>query len=254
VFSSQDGPDAARVIVVSQAFVERFWPGQDPIGRVIRFPGDPKPATIIGVVGDIKQWQLEEQQLGQIYTHYPQNPHIFATLAVRTDGDPMTMVGAVRQAVWSVDRDQPMWKVRTLESLLRRATGQRRFTAILLGSFSGLALLLAAIGLYGVISYSVAQRTQEVGVRMALGAQRRNVFGLILGKGMLLTGVGLALGVVGAYFATRLLTTLLFQTKPGDPLTFLVVAGVLTLVALLASYLPARRAMGVDPVVALRYE
>lgn len=254
VFSAQDGPDSARVIVVSQTFAERFWHGQDPVGRVIRFPNDPKPATIIGVVGDIKQWQLEEQQLGQIYTHYPQNPHIFATLAVRTTGDPMAMVGAVRQAVWSVDRDQPMWKIRTLESLVERSTGQRRFTAVLLGSFSALALLLAAIGLYGVISYSVSQRTQEVGVRMALGAQRRDIFRLILGQGLLLTCIGIALGAVGAFFATGLIKTLLFQVRERDPLTYVAVAAVLAAVALLATYLPARRATGVDPVIALRYE
>jgi putative ABC transport system permease protein len=253
-FSQTDQAGTPAVALINRTMAQKFWPGSDPIGKQIELLDDKKPATIVGIVGDIRQRNLSERAPAQLYFAYAQNVNTFATLVVRTEGDPMAMANAVRQAVWSVDSNQPMWKVRTLESLLARSVGDRRYLALLLSIYSGLALLLAAVGIYGVLSYSVNQRIQEIGVRMALGAQPADIVRHIISRGMAMVLTGVVLGWVGAFGVTRLMAKLLFGVTPSDPATFVIGASILTAVALLACYVPARRAMRVDPIVALRYE
>jgi len=252
--TEQDQAQALPVVVINQHMARQYWPNEDPIGKQVKFLPGGEIATIVGVAGDTKQYSLEDQSIAQIWTVYAQNPHIFATLAVRTAGDPMAMADVVRSAVWSVDKDQPVWKVRTMESLLDRAVGQRRFVLQLLGAYSVVALLLAAIGIYGVIAYSSSMRTHEIGIRLALGAQAGDVLGLVLRQGLRLTLIGVAAGLLAAVGLTRWMETMLFGVKATDPLTYSGVGVLLTAVSLVACWLPARRAAKVDPMVALRYE
>jgi putative ABC transport system permease protein len=254
VFSERDHADAPRVVVINRAMAERFYADRDPVGQTVRLTEGNVTATIIGVVGDVKHYSLDEPTVAQIYVAYPQDPFIFTTLVVRTQTEPMAMAGTVRAAVWSVDKDQPVWKVRTMEFLLDRAVGSSRFLTSLLTGFSILALLLAGVGVYGVLSYAVTERTHEIGVRMALGAGRRDILRLIARQGLLLAGVGVGAGLVAAFLLTRFLTQLLFGVSPTDPLTFVGVAALLLVVALAACFVPARRATKVDPMVALRCE
>ena len=210
---------------------------------------------MVGVVGDAKQYDIAERQRPQMYTAYAQNPHIFGTLVVRAAGvEPLSLAESVKKAVWSVDPEQPVWKVRTVEYLLEQNVAGRRFVLTLMTCFAGLAMLLTTLGLYGVISYTVAQRTHEIGVRVALGAQGRDVLRLVLSQGMRLVVVGLGMGLVGAFMLTRYMESLLFGVTATDPLTYAGVALLLAAVALLACLVPARRAAKVDPMVALRYE
>jgi putative ABC transport system permease protein len=250
----RDTPEAPRVVVVNRRLAEQMWPNEDPIGKTIRLMREAESVTVVGVVANIRHFQIDEATQMQIYFAFAQMPHIFATLVVRTDGEPMALSKAVREAVWSVDKDQPVWKVRSMESLVVRSYGHRQFILTLLGAYAGLALLLAAVGIYGVVSFTVGQRTQEIGIRMALGAQSRDILRLVLANGALLTATGLIVGAGAALGLTRFLSTLLFQVKATDAATFVGAAVVLAIVALLACYIPARRAMRVDPVIALRYE
>ena len=255
VFDERDVADAPSVIVVSQRLAEANWPGEDPIGRKVRVMATPPvQAEVIGVVGDIKQFALDETALPFVYASQAQQPGIFNTLVVRTEGDPMAMAATVRAALWSVDRDQPVWKIRTQESLVEGSTGFKRFISQVLTVYSAVALLLAGVGIYGLMAYGVAQRTREIGLRMALGAHARDVLTLMLRDGLRLTGLGVALGLPLAYLLSRLIRSLLFGTAAADPLTFGGVALLLLAVAAVASYLPARRATRVDPLVALRYD
>jgi putative ABC transport system permease protein len=254
-FTDQDTLDSPRVVIVNQTMARVYWKDQDPIGKQIRFPEEENvTATVIGVVGDVKQFNLDDAEASQTYEAQAQRPEIFETLVARTKGDPMSVASALRGAVWAVDPDQPVWKVRTEQSLLDASIGPRRFLKQLLAIFSALALLLATIGIYGVISYSTSQRIHEIGVRMALGAQRRDVLRLVLGEGMWISAIGVAVGFAAALVLTRFLSSQLFGVSATDPLTFSSVALLLAAVALLACYVPARRAMRVDPLVALRYE
>jgi predicted permease len=256
VFTERDLEGTPPVVVVSRTFAERHWPGADPLGRQIRFLGQKPPlvAEVVGVVGDTKQYGLDESDIGFVYGAQAQNPHIFNTLTIRTQGEPMQMASAVRAAVWSVDPEQPVWKLRTQQSLIERSKGTPRFLAQLMGGYAALALVLAAVGLYGVTSYSVAQRTREIGLRMALGAATSDVLRSVLRRALLLAGLGLVLGMAGALALGRVVQSLLFATSPTDAVTLLGVALLLLAVATLASYLPARRATRVDPTVALRYD
>jgi putative ABC transport system permease protein len=259
-FDRQDTVEKPAVVVVNRKLAEQFWPGQDPIGKRLKVgPADsPNPwATVIGVVGDVRQVGLQGEQRLEMYASYKQDPRGFIAprdLVVRSKADPASIVAAVREQVWAVDKDQPVSNVRTMEQVFASAVARERFQALLLGLFAGLALVLAVVGLYGVMSYAVTQRTHEIGIRMALGAQRREVLRLIIGEGMLLTLVGVALGLGVALGVTRLMTGILYGVTATDPTTFVAVAGLLAAVAFIACYIPARRATKVDPLVALRYE
>jgi putative ABC transport system permease protein len=255
VFTESDGGDTPPVVVINEAMARRYWPNQDPAGRRISFDsrnGQPVWREVAGVVKSVRHMALEEEPRSEIYIPFAQYPLAFMTLVARTDGAPLGYVAAVRSQVQAVDNDQPISNVRTMEERLASTVSQRRFNLILLAIFACLALSLAAIGIYGVMSYLVAQRTHEIGVRMALGAQTGDVLRLVIRQGMALTLTGVLIGLSTAFGLTRLLRNLLFDLSATDPLTFFVTALLLALVALLACYLPARRATKVDPLVALR--
>jgi putative ABC transport system permease protein len=254
LFGNEDQANTPAVVVVNQTLAQRFWPTQDALGKQIKFAQDGSTATIVGVVGDAKHYWLEEEQRPQMYDAYSQDPGLFATVVIRTTVEPLSLTEPVRQAIWKVDADQPMWKIRTVEFLVNRSTADRRFLMALMGIFAALALVLTIIGLYGVISYLVNQRTQEIGIRMALGAQMGDIMRMVLKQGMVLVLTGVALGLAAAWMLTRVMSTLLFHVSATDPLTFASIALLLIGVALLACYIPARRATKVDPLVALRYE
>ncbi len=255
--NQHDIADAQRVAIIDEALARRFWPaypaGLDPIGQRLLIGGvNKKPAEIVGIVAHVHE-QLENGNWPEsVYVSLAQNAPPFAMLAIRTPGDPLRFTKAVREQVHALDPDQPVALIRTMDDLVEEQVGQRRLLVILLGSFSGVALLLALIGIYGVIAYSVAQRTQEMGIRRALGAQQSDILRLVVGQGFRLALVGVALGIAGAWGLTRLLGTLLFHVSATDPATFVAVAVLFLLVALAASYLPARRATGIDPMAALR--
>ena len=253
LFNDHDQPGTPAVVVINQTMAQKFWPNQEPIGKQI-VGGDGTTASIIGVVGDAKHFWLEETQQPQMYGAYSQQPGYFATVVIRTSVEPLSLTEQVRQALWKVDADQPMWKIRTVEFLVNRSVADRKFLLALMGLFASLALILTMIGLYGVISYLVNQRTQEIGIRIALGAQLRDILQMVLKQGMFLVLTGVALGLATAWLTTRLISRLLYQVSATDPVTFVVIAAFLILVALLACYIPARRATKVDPLVALRYE
>jgi putative ABC transport system permease protein len=236
----------------------KYWPGEDPVGKRIT-PGKPESPedwlTIIGVVKDVRQFDLAADAKPQMYLSYEQ-AGFFAPrdMVVSTNVDPLSMAATVRQTVWEIDKDQPVSKIRTMDAILSESVARQRFSMLLLGIFATLALLLAAVGIYGVMSYSVAQRTREIGLRMALGAQRSDVLKLVVGPGLKLVLIGVAIGLVAAFILTRMMTSLLFGISASDPTTFIAISLVLISVAVLASYIPARRATKVDPMIALRYE
>jgi putative ABC transport system permease protein len=258
-FDTRDSADSQPAVLVNRRLAEQYWPGQDAIGKRLKVgPADSPNAwlTVVGIVGDTRQTGLNEQKL-EFYVPYAQERRLFMAprdLVVRTKSDPALIASAVRQAVWTVDKDQPVSNVRTLDQVFAAAISQERFQALMLGLFATLALVLACIGLYGVISYSVVQRTHEIGVRIALGAQPVDVLRIVIRQGMTLTLAGLVVGIVAGTLATRVLSDMLFGVAPRDPLTFTGVPVLLLLVAFLACYIPARRATRIDPLVALRYE
>jgi putative ABC transport system permease protein len=253
-FTADDRAGSAPVAIVNEQLARKIAPQGSPIGRRVRLlDGDaPVWATIVGVVGNAKHFQLNEATLDQVYVPYAQKPLIFTEVVVRAAGDPMGVANAVKSAIWRVDRDQPVWRIRPVSQSIEGALGAREFTMRLLASFAILAVLLATIGVYGVMSYAVARRTQEMGIRMALGARSGQVVGMVLRQGMRTIAIAIVIGLVASFGATRLLETQLFGVARTDPLTFAAVPLALALVALAACYLPARRASRVDPVVALR--
>jgi putative ABC transport system permease protein len=264
VLAMQDDASSQPVAVIDDEFVRKYFRGQNPIGRRIYFgppPSDsvkPTYITIVGVVGHTMHEGLDADPRLQLYLSYRQPQRFgalpFMSIAVRTQGDPLRMTGTVRHAVQSVDKDMPLSAIKSMDDLIGSSIGQRRLSMILLGTFSGIALLLASIGIYGVMSYSVAQRGREIGIRMALGAERGRVLALVVGQGMALAGLGVVIGLAGAFALTRLLGNQLYSVTPTDPGTFTAVAGLLTAIALGATLPPALRATRVDPVVALREE
>jgi putative ABC transport system permease protein len=254
LFNEQDQLNTPRVFIINQTMARRFWPDQDPIGKQIKTGADNPAGTVIGVVGDAKHSWLGEEAQPQMYEAYSQAPGIFATVVARTTVEPMSLAEPVRQAVWKVDGDQPMWKVRTLVSLIDNSMADKRFLMVLMGVFAALAMALTVIGLYGVMSYAVSQRTQEIGVRMALGAGARDIHRMLLRQGMTLVLIGVAVGLAASWTLTRLMANLLFGVSATDPLTFGSIPALLAVVALLACWIPARRATRVDPMVALRTE
>jgi putative ABC transport system permease protein len=244
------------VAIVNESFAQRFFPGQDPLGRRVTF-GDPQQAdtqwqTIVGVVADTKRGGFERKPWAEVYFPMRQSPDLRAFVLLRTSGDPASLVKAAQAAVWSIDRDQAIGAIRTVRELFAQQEANRRFTTLLLGLFSMVALALAAIGIYGVIAYSTAQRVQEIGIRMALGASRTNVLASVLKEAVMIGVVGLALGMAAALALTRFLSGLLFGVGARDPMTFVALPLGLLLVAVLAALIPATRAVRVNPVVALR--
>ena len=255
-FTEADNATANRVMVINQTMARQYWPNhQSPVGQHVTMKdwGPALTGEIVGVVGDVKTNGLDEAVGPMIYWPYFQFPIIFNTIVVRGDGDPMRLVPAVKSAIWSVNKNQPISQVETLEQVLSESLAQRRLYMILLGVFAGAALLLAGVGIYGMVSYSVSRRTREMGIRMAIGAERGDVLRMVLRQGARVAVLGIAVGIALAAGLTRLMTSLLFGVSATDPLTFLAVAGLLTLVALGASFLPARRATRVDPMTALRH-
>jgi len=255
LFADSDTKDSPRVAVISESFAKRLFPNEDPIGkRVILTQGPEAWREIVGIVGDVKHYGLDRETTLQAYEPFMQIPFSGLTFIVRAEGDLSSVSSAIRARVRSVDKDQPIITLRPMDEVVAASIGQRRFSTVLLTAFAGIALLLASVGLYGVMAYLVTQRTHEIGLRMALGAPRVNVLRLILGQGMLLTIIGLAVGLAGAFALTRLMGTMLFEVTATDPITFAGIPFVLAAVALLACYVPARRATKVDPIIALRYE
>jgi putative ABC transport system permease protein len=254
-FAPTDRVGSPAVALVSEELARRAWPGRTPLGERIRVMGPPEViATVVGVVGNVKQLTLTEPATPQLYLAKAQNPGIFSSVVARTDGDPDALGDALLGAIWSVDPDQPVWKIRSMEWLVARDLAPQRFTAVLCGSFAALALLLAVVGVYGVMSYAVAQRTREIGIRMALGAGRSEVERMVLWRGLRIVSVATVLGLGAAYGAARLIASQLFGVPPTDLVTFLAVPFGLAVVAMVACWLPARRAARVDPVVALQAE
>jgi putative ABC transport system permease protein len=258
-FTDADNENAPLVGMINAMTARRFFPNEDPIGKRFLFghpsaSSPPKWCTIVGVVSDTKLYGLANPARLEVYVPLRQNARSDMTLVVKSGADPAALTSAIREAVQAIDKDQPLFAISTMKELVSNSVATRRMTLVLLGLFSGLALVLGAIGIYGVIAYSVAQRTHEIGIRMALGAPRGDVFGLVVGEGLKLAGVGIAIGIVAAFGLARLMSSLLYGVSTTDFETFAGVAILLALVALLACYVPARRAMRVDPMVALRYE
>jgi putative ABC transport system permease protein len=261
-FRDADNAGAQRVVVVSESFVRRFWPGIDAVGRQVLIPNrdlppgkaDMLPATVVGIVGNTRHDSLDEHEAPQLYVPYAQDPFIFATLVVRTRGNPLHHARDVQRAVWSIDREQPMWKIRTLQSLVDNSLDGQRVLLTLLGGFSAVALFLASLGLYAVMSYQVARRTAEFGVRMAMGAAPRDILQMVLREGLWLAATGLAAGLLMAPLFLRLLKAELFQVRTSDPLVYGLLGVLLLAASALAVALPAARATRLDAVQALRTE
>jgi putative ABC transport system permease protein len=254
-FSEYDTKDSPHVAVINEALAHLYWPKEDAVGRFIEMAAfGAGHCQIVGTVADIRQTNLSDEPAPGIYIPYTQEPMPWQTLVVRTKNDPMGLAGPIRYEVAALDPQQPVARVATLDELMEASRAQPRFRTFLLGSFAGVALLLSAIGIYGVMAYTVSRRTREVGVRMALGARPVDILKLIFGESMTLMLLGVGFGLVGAYAVTRVIKTLLFGVTSTDPFTFTSVTLLLCSVALLASYIPARRAMRVDPMAALRDE
>jgi len=255
-FTDHDKGDAKDVVVISEKTAQHFWPGQDPIGKRLK-PGLSTSSSpwreVIGVVKDVRQNDLIAPTKMEMYLNYRQVKNIPANaLVVRTTIDPMSLAGSVRNAIWSVDKDQAVADIDTMDHIVAEAVARQRFSMVLLGFFAAVALLLASVGIYGVMSYSVAQRTREIGIRIALGARRADVLQMTVKAGLKLVGAGMLLGVAAAFILTRVMATLLYGISATDPITFAGISLVLLAVAMLASYVPALRAAKVDPIVALR--
>ena len=259
-FSALDRPDSPPVGILNRAAARNFFPNEDPVGKRVRWArdeGPPRWITIVGVVGDVHHFGLDEKEDSAIYTLYSQSNQEWKrwmTLVVRTQQDTASVARAAKNVVWSVDPAIPVSKVETMSEVMTESMAERRFNMLLLSLFAGLALALAAVGVYGLTSYAVTQRTHEIGIRMALGAEPRQVLGLMVGEGFRLTVMGTVIGAAAALGLTRLMASLLFEVRPTDSGTYTVMATVLALVSLVASYIPARRAAKVDPMVALRNE
>jgi len=254
-FTESDNASSPHVCIINDFFARTMFPGRDPIGQHIQIGNNYSIAReVVGVVGSVKQAGLDDKETYQIYEAYAQLPRSGTTLIVQTASEPMAMLPAVRHAIQQVDPQEPVAKPRTLEQAASEAVALPRFRTLLLGLFGALAVVLALVGLYGVMSYTVTQQTQEIGIRMALGAQQQNIYGLIVLRGMALVGIGVGIGVVASLAMTRLLATFLFGVTPHDPATLASVILLFAVVATIACWIPARRASQVDPLVALRHE
>ena len=257
-FDARDVRTAPGAVIVSDTLAKRYFPGEDPVGRRVSFgvndKGERDWTTIIGVAADVRQKGLHTDPRPEAYVPHTQAPSRYATLVVRSVLDSAGLAASLGREVQAVDPDVPLYDVKTMREVLDGSLASRRFNMALLALFAAMAVLLAAVGLYGVLAYMVTQRTHEIGVRMALGARKRDVLRLVVGQGMALTLGGVFLGILGALGLTRVLSTLLVGVAVTDPWTFAAVASLLGVVSFLACYIPARRAARVDPMVALRYE
>jgi putative ABC transport system permease protein len=251
-FAPADNAQAPKLVIVNETFARRFWPNQNPLGMHIIVGRSPAPAEVVGVAADIKNKGLDQDTQAQLYLPFPQLPWGDMNLLVRTAVAPQNITSAVRAQVAAVDPDQPVTKVQTVNELMDSSRSQPRFTMLMLGVFSATALTLAVIGIYGVLSYSVAQRRQEFGIRLALGAERADILRLVVRQGLVLAFGGIAIGLLAALLFTRLMSSLLYKVGARDLATFILTPLLFVCVALLASYLPARRATKVDPMEALR--
>jgi putative ABC transport system permease protein len=256
-FQDSDNDQSAPVTIVDESLAKTYWPNEDAVGKRLRLGGmkSTRPwMTVVGVVRHVRYRTLEEHSRVELYWSEAQNPDPSMSLVIRTTSDPLTLAPAMQKVVQSVDPEQPVFRVRTMEGLLESSMARRRLSMLLLSIFAGAALILAAIGIYGIMSYWVSQRSHEMGIRMALGASRLDVLRLVLRQSLMMTGFGVGLGLVGSLLLTRFMTSLLFNVKPADAVTFLSVVVMLASVAILASFIPARRATRVEPMTALRYE
>jgi putative ABC transport system permease protein len=260
-FTDQDDAGGPPVVIVDEEMVKRYWPNADPIGKRVTFNNPQRDSvvrwmTVVGVVGHTKHAGLDDKTRVQMY--HPSHRYGFTSnsmsFAIRTDVDPTRVLPVARAALHAIDPDVPIFDISTMDANIANSMGQRRFAMLLLGLFAVMAVVLASIGIYGVMSYSVTQRAHEIGIRMALGAARRNVLRMVMGQGLVLVGAGVMIGVLGAFGLTRLIASQLFGVRPTDPTTFVLVAFTLVGVAALATFVPAMRATRVDPVVALRDE
>jgi predicted permease len=242
-----------RVLLVNQTLARRYWPNQNPIGKRIVVGRANEGSEVVGVLGDVHNNGLASDTRPEIYIPFAQLPWASMNLLVRTAADPRGFAAAVRRCVLAVDKDQPVTKVRSMEEVLSEGAQQQRFVTTLLGGLAAIALVLAIVGIYGAVAYSVSQRTQEMGIRMALGADRRDILRLVLRQGLGPASMGIAIGLAASFALTRLMAKMLYRLSATDPATFAAGALLFAAVAMLASYLPARRATRVDPVVALRW-
>jgi putative ABC transport system permease protein len=256
-FQATDTAQTPPVIVINQSMARRWWPNESPLGKRIKqgFPQSKTPyREIVGVVGDVKQDGPDTRQLEEVFYPEAQNTDNAMTMVVRTAGDPLSMAATVEKEIHALDSNLPVARVQPMTQYFSEALARRRFSTLLLGIFGALALVLAAVGIYGVMAYSVAQRTHEIGIRVALGAQRNGILMLVVGQGLRFAFLGVVAGLSGAFVLTRWMASLLFGVTATDPVTFAAVTVVLMSIAVAACYVPARRAMKVDPMVALRYE
>ena len=256
-FDEHDGAQAAPVVVINETMARKFWQNQDALGRRMQYQDDGPWIQIVGIVGDVRQMGLNEPPRQEMYFPYWQaekNWMVPRDLVIRTAGDPQALVASVKQTIASIDHDQPISDIKTMDQWLDEEVASRHVQTTLLGGFAALALILACIGIYGVLAYVVTQRTSEIGLRVALGADASSIFLAVARQGMSLAGIGIALGVAASLALSSLLQSLLFDVKPTDPVTYLAASAAFAFIALLACYIPARRAAKVDPLVALRYE
>ena len=251
--SERDHAEAPFVVVINETMARRYWPTEDPMGQRIDFDDD-ELGEIVGVVGDVRFDGLDREPRPEVYISYQQQSLRFMTLVIKTNGNPLDSVGAVRSQILAIDPDLPVFKAESLEHIVSESVARPRFNMYLLGVFALIALMLSVIGIYGLMSYSVSQRTHEIGIRMAMGARAGDVIRMIVGQGMLLAAAGIGIGLVAAVALTRVFSSFLFGVAATDPITFGIVTVLLALVTLVAIYVPARRATRVDPLYALRYE
>jgi putative ABC transport system permease protein len=257
-FTEADRSNSPGVVIISQLLADRYFGDENPIGKRFRVGGPERPKNawmeIVGVAGDLKYSGLSAKPEPAYYLPLAQNAWLSSYLVVRTMGSPMRLLPELREQIWTVDRDIPIAQVATMDQLMSESVAEPRFRSLLLGIFAGVALLLASVGVYGVISYSVMQRNHEIGIRLALGARASSVVALVLKQGAVLAGAGLAIGLVGAFALTRLMEEMLFEVSTTDQAIFVGVTALLGFVAVAACYIPARRASRVDPMDALRWE
>jgi putative ABC transport system permease protein len=255
-FTEQDREGAKKVLIINETLARKLWADESPIGKRVNWGDANQPdwLEIVGVVKDVKSFGLEKETHSDLFRPFAQVPFPIIAFTIRTATDPMSMAPAVRREIWSVDKDQPLFKVLSMEQLTAESVSLRKVSMILIGTLAALALVIAAVGIYGVMSYTVTQRTPEIGIRLALGARESDVLKLIVGTGTLLTLSGIGIGLIAAFLLSRVIASLLYGVSATDTLILISAPLVSAFVALLACYIPARRAMKIDPMVSLRYE